>query len=66
MIPCSKFATELQLDFGVSIGSASGVTLASFIAAECRLHPKDTVGTAVERLLHTPPSKLPDIPVGGA
>jgi hypothetical protein len=55
-----------SLDFGSSIGSTSGINLRSFIAAECRLHPRDTIGAAVERLLHTPPSKLPNIPIGGA
>jgi hypothetical protein len=52
--------------FGAAIGSMSTINLRSYVAAECRLHPHETVGAAIERLLHTPTSKLPNIPIGGA
>ena len=52
--------------FGAAIGSMSTINLRSYVAAECRLHPHETVGAAIERLLHTPTSKLPNIPTGGA
>jgi hypothetical protein len=54
------------LGFGAAVGSGSTINLNSFIAAECRLHPNDDVGDAIERLLHTPASKLPHIPIGEA
>jgi hypothetical protein len=44
----------------------STINIRSYVAAECRLHPHETVGAAIERLLHTPTSKLPNIPIGGA
>src|ERR1700724_3518611 len=44
----------------------STINMRSYVAAECRMHPQETVGRAVERLLHTPTSKLPHIPIGGA
>jgi hypothetical protein len=52
--------------FGAAIGSMSTINLRSYVAAECRQHPQETVGAAIERLLHTPTSKLPHIPIGGA
>lgn len=55
-----------NLEFGTAIGSSSTINVSSFIFAECHRHPQETVGDATERLLHTPPSKLPRIPIGGA
>ena len=52
--------------FGAAVGSGSTINLRSYVAAVCRQHPRETVGAAIERLLHMPTSKLPNIPVGGA
>jgi hypothetical protein len=52
--------------FGVAAGSGSAINLSSFIYAQCHKNPKSNVGSAINKLLHTPVDKLPLIPRGGA